>query len=521
MPPGAARPLGSAPPFVVRLLDESTWPAFAELVEANNGVWGGCWCTAFHARPGEERTAAQKRADELGRVRAGETHNALVLDGPACVGWCRFGTPAEVPRVKSSRRYAKGLVRLPDWRITCFFTGKGQRRRGVAHAAPGGALAEIARAGGGVVEGYPEETDDRTVSGSFLHTGPVAVFEAHGFTRTRAVSPHRWVVTRTIDPAREDVGTARGRALSWCHARAVASGGGDGEAHAAHVQPAFAAHTVPRPLRRWVVSAYGYRAPAMPTGLHRGLPSPYLTLVVELRAPLRVTIAARPVAAHGVVGGLHCSPALIDASAPQEGVQLALTPIGARALLGVPAAELRSLAVDLADVFGPGADVLVERLRDAPTWSERFALLDDLLLRRVARAGDVEVAPEVRAAWRLLIGSSGRARVGEVAADVGWSRRHLSERFRAETGLTPKEAARIARFAATRGALLARAVRPPSGVHSGGTLAEVAARCGFADQAHLAHEWRAFSGCSVSTWLSEELPFLQDGAVTAGAGSSA
>ena len=54
--------------------------------------------------------------------------------------------------------------------------------------------------GGGVVEGYPEETDERTVSGSFPHTGPMATFERHGSARTRAISPHRWVVTRTVTP---------------------------------------------------------------------------------------------------------------------------------------------------------------------------------------------------------------------------------------------------------------------------------------------------------------------------------
>ena len=71
----------------------------------------------------------------------------------------------------------------------------------MADAALGGALADIARRGGGTVEGYPEETDDRSVSGSFLHTGPMAAFESHGFPRTRQISPHRWVVTLVVDAA--------------------------------------------------------------------------------------------------------------------------------------------------------------------------------------------------------------------------------------------------------------------------------------------------------------------------------
>ena len=183
--------------LVVRPLGPSTWPAFARLALANNGVWGGCWCMGFHVPLGQGRTPAQNRAEKEQRVHQGRTHAALVFSGDECLGWCQFGTPEELPEVKSRRRYEQGLVTLPDWRVTCFFTGKGQRRRGVADAALAGALAEIARLGGSV-EGYPEETDDRTLSGSFLHTGPMAAFEKHGFTRIRAIAPHRWVVTRTV-----------------------------------------------------------------------------------------------------------------------------------------------------------------------------------------------------------------------------------------------------------------------------------------------------------------------------------
>jgi GNAT superfamily N-acetyltransferase len=193
-----------APPLsdlVVRPLTVDTWPAFERLVEANNGVWGGCWCMGFHVRLGQGRSADQNRAEKEQRVRDDRTHASLVFAGDECLGWCQFGSPDELPEVKSRRRYEAGLMTLPDWRITCFFTGRGHRGRGVADAALAGALAEIARRGGGTVEGYPEETDDRKVSGSFLHTGPMAAFERHGFTRTRPISPHRWVVTRQVAPA--------------------------------------------------------------------------------------------------------------------------------------------------------------------------------------------------------------------------------------------------------------------------------------------------------------------------------
>jgi AraC-like DNA-binding protein len=276
----------------------------------------------------------------------------------------------------------------------------------------------------------------------------------------------------------------------------------------------FAGHVPSRQLRCFVTAAQGYRVPANPTGLHRGLPSRDLTLVLELRAPLRVAGLGDPVAAHGVLGGLHTGPALIDASVPQEGLQYGLTPWGVRALFGVPAAELRGRAVDLAVVLGEAAtDRLVGRLHGAAGWRERFALVDEVLEHRLATSGgrtDADVAPEVIEAWRLLDASRGRVSVTAVADRVGWGRRHLSERFRLATGLTPKEAARVARFEAARRVL---------GLSGRPGLADVALDCGYADQSHLAREWRALAGCSVGTWVREELPFVQDAGLTGAAPS--
>jgi GNAT superfamily N-acetyltransferase len=185
--------------FVVRSLDETTWPDFARLVERHNGVWGGCWCMSFHAEGvGRARTAAQNRAAKECRVCEGRAHAALVYDGPICVGWCQFGPPDELPRIKHRRAYAEGSAALPDWRITCFFVDREYRGRGVAAAALDGALRDIARRGGGTVESYPEAVEGRSVSGSFLHNGTASMFERQGFGRTRRLGKNHWVVTRVV-----------------------------------------------------------------------------------------------------------------------------------------------------------------------------------------------------------------------------------------------------------------------------------------------------------------------------------
>jgi ribosomal protein S18 acetylase RimI-like enzyme len=189
-------------------LDETTWQDFARLVEKHNGVWGGCWCMAFHPEGvGRTRTAAQNRTEKERRVREGAAHGALVYDGPTCVGWCQFGPTDELPRIKHRRDYLEGLTALPDWRITCFFVHSKYRRKEVASAALDGALQEIARLGGGTVESYPEDVESRSVSTSFLHNGTVSMFERQGFERIRRLGKYHWVVAKVV-PAASSVATS-------------------------------------------------------------------------------------------------------------------------------------------------------------------------------------------------------------------------------------------------------------------------------------------------------------------------
>ena len=190
--------------FAVKPLSQSTWPDFASLVERHNGVWGGCWCMAFHPEGvGRGKTAAQNRTEKECRAREGTAHAALVYDGRTCVGWCQFGSPEELPRIKRQRAYRDGLTLLPNWRITCFFVDKAYRGQGVAVAALKGALQEIARLGGGTVESYPEEVAGRSVSASFLHNGSISMFEAQGFERLRPIGKDHWVVAKVVGAKRK------------------------------------------------------------------------------------------------------------------------------------------------------------------------------------------------------------------------------------------------------------------------------------------------------------------------------
>ncbi len=187
-------------PYTVRPLDAATWDAFAELVERNNGVFGGCWCIGWHPECGQRDVSY--RAVKEDRVRTGRAHAALVLDADgAAQGWAQYGSPEELPGIKHSREYAKDPPPRPDWRITCFFVDRRHRGHGVARAALEGALGFIAAAGGGLVEAIPEVTAGREAPGRFLFSTTVELFEQYGFTRGRQVGKHAWIVSRVVDPA--------------------------------------------------------------------------------------------------------------------------------------------------------------------------------------------------------------------------------------------------------------------------------------------------------------------------------
>ena len=181
----------------VRELGTATWPDFARIVEKHNGVWGGCWCVAFHPKPDVPNpTAASNRTYKERLVRANQSHAALVYDGADVVGWCQFGPPAELPARMG--RLAKLGVAPPDWRITCFFVDRDRRREGVGEAALAGALRLIAANGGGTVDGYPIATRGKPYSNSFLWSGTESMFAEVGFRPLGSLGTSKLVMRKVI-----------------------------------------------------------------------------------------------------------------------------------------------------------------------------------------------------------------------------------------------------------------------------------------------------------------------------------
>jgi AraC-like DNA-binding protein len=260
-----------------------------------------------------------------------------------------------------------------------------------------------------------------------------------------------------------------------------------------------------RPYLDWYS---GYRETGGMPSVHRGLPSPQLTLIFTLDDPLVMAAHPDPDQLPGsfeaLVGGLHTRPALITNPGRQSGVQLALNPLGARALLGVPAGEMAGWDFNAEDVLGkPFVAEVRERMLHAATWPARIHAMEGLLLTRLNT--QVVFQPEVQHVWRTLLASGGTADVAGLAQSIGWSTRHLSARFRTEFGVGPKAFGRLVRFRRAANDL-------PHAVGAGRGLAEIAAAHGYYDQSHMAAEFREFAGCPPTAWMAEEFRNFQAGA---------
>lgn len=229
----------------------------------------------------------------------------------------------------------------------------------------------------------------------------------------------------------------------------------------------------------------GYREHVPQNFVHRMPASTFFPLIIDFAGGWRIHPGDRPAEerTYGTfTAGLIDRYTVVKSSGKAACMQVDFTPFGARAFFGLPLAELTSLVVPLDDLLGRAAIDLADRLYAASDWPARFRIVDGFVRRRLGRAG--RPRPEILRAWRRLVASRGCVRIGEVAAELDWSRKHLVQTFHAEIGHRPKAIARIMRF---DHALALAYSAPPD-------WADIAYTAGYADQAHLIREFRLLAG---------------------------
>jgi AraC-like DNA-binding protein len=185
---------------------------------------------------------------------------------------------------------------------------------------------------------------------------------------------------------------------------------------------------------------------------------------------------------------------LVGSTGSYACVQVNFTILGARLFLAVPLGGLANRVVGLEDVMSCDGRRLVEDLGSTDDWARRFDRLDAEIMRRFAAA---RLATPIRIAVQRLVCRRGQVAIGALAAEIGWSHRHFVKQFTDEIGLTPKVLARVLRFGGAAARLADAA---------GGHLADIAAQCGYYDQAHFTRDFREFAGVTPTELLASRLP---------------
>jgi AraC-like DNA-binding protein len=218
---------------------------------------------------------------------------------------------------------------------------------------------------------------------------------------------------------------------------------------------------------------------------------PELTLMIDLDGGLTADGAALPDA---WIGGLGDRPTIVGFGRTYASIDLKLNPLGAYTLVGRPLSALAGECVSLTDAFGAPGTELAARLRDTDSWDARFDAVQQFLLARMAAGPTPD--PAVEWAWGRLRATAGAVRIDALAAEIGCSRRYLSDGFRRQVGLPPKAVARLLRFHDMR----ARIQQAPQ------RWGDVAHAAGYADQSHLNREFRELAGTTPSDFVSRLIP---------------
>jgi AraC-like DNA-binding protein len=234
----------------------------------------------------------------------------------------------------------------------------------------------------------------------------------------------------------------------------------------------------------------GYRELARGRFCQREAAPLAVPLIISLGTPFKIGLGRDPDAAdrhHSFASGLYAGAVHIESDGAAECMQVDFTPLGAYRFFGGAVVDLAARMIEIGDVLGSEGSRLRERLGATSGWQHRFDILEDFVADRANHLP----SPELAFAYRRLARSGGGVRIASLAEEIGWSRKHLVDRFRSEFGLAPKALARMMRF--HHACRLAR-----TGASIG--WAGIAADSGFSDQAHLVREYVALAGEPPTAW---------------------
>jgi AraC-like DNA-binding protein len=251
-------------------------------------------------------------------------------------------------------------------------------------------------------------------------------------------------------------------------------------------------HPVPPALAGLVARISGYRETMRRPIRMTETASLIVPVIISFGEPFEIALNREPRPDERLgsfTAGLTGGPVRVRSHGAAHCLQIDLTPLGAYRFFGRPMHELTERMVQLDDLEDRTIAGLRQRLGEERSWRRRFVLVEAAMLPRLADGRGPSAA--VAWAYRRIVETGGAVRIGSIAERLDWSRKHLAARFHEEVGMGPKMIARIARF---------NRAKAMAGAGDGDGWADIAAACGYADQAHLVREFSTLAGATPGAW---------------------
>lgn len=186
-----------------RKLTTKTWNDFEELFKRHNGVRGGCWCTFYLCKSKQfnDMSYEERRTYHKSLIDSGKSTGIIIYLDKEPVGWCQVARTELIHRFDTGRDYSKLAIQdseKPNWRISCLFTDKNHRKKGIAKFAAKKAIELIANEGGGVVEVFPFDLSYKGITG-IQHNGSVELYQRLGFREVTRLGKNTIMMRKRVD----------------------------------------------------------------------------------------------------------------------------------------------------------------------------------------------------------------------------------------------------------------------------------------------------------------------------------
>lgn len=191
--------------------------------------------------------------------------------------------------------------------------------------------------------------------------------------------------------------------------------------------------------------------------------------------------------------GQTLDPISLEVQGPYAYVVFQLYPFASRYLLGIDPKELNDDCYDLLPLEQANIAAYFSKLRQTQDQALQVQIMGDLVMDLI-QLNAIPKDDRIHTAISLILQHKGQVKIGQILDQLAMTERTLERNFMRQTGLRPKQFARIIQFQASLHQLNAANFNK---------LVEVGMDSGFADQSHFIRTFKSYTGQTPKDYLHQ------------------